>query len=110
MDPRGARYVKEINEQIKPVLQKVQDLQLPTTRGVSALQVKLHLLLCYVTNLAFYLLLKAEGRDVKDHPVLDQILRARCVGAHVAPSLLVSHTCLLWMCGPFLLAEPCWNA
>lgn len=78
--PAGAssfRYINEINDQIRPVLDRIKQQALPTSRGVTFLQVKLHLLLCYVTNLAFYLLLKAEGRSVKDHPVLDQILRTR---------------------------------
>ena len=75
----ACRYINEINDQIRPVLDRIKQQALPTSRGVTFLQVKLHLLLCYVTNLAFYLLLKAEGRSVKDHPVLDQILRTRYV-------------------------------
>ena len=55
----------------------VQASGFATSKGISFLEVKLQLMLCYVTNLAFYMLLKAEGRPVKDHPVLDQILRTR---------------------------------
>jgi len=39
--------------------------------GAALLQIKLQLMLSYATNIAFYLLLKAQGRAVREHPVID---------------------------------------
>ena len=48
-----------------------------TEEGVVYLEVKQQLLLNYCLNLTYYLLLKAEGRSVKDHPVIQQLLELR---------------------------------
>jgi len=45
--------------------------------GVAYLEVKQQLLLNYCLNLTYYLLLKAEGRAVKDHPVIAQLVELR---------------------------------
>lgn len=44
---------------------------------VGYLQVKQQLLLSYCTNIMFYLLLKVEGKSVKNHPVMKQLLELR---------------------------------
>lgn len=49
------------------------------------LEVKQQLLLNYCLNLAYYLLLKAEGRAVKDHPVIGQLLELRAALEKMRP-------------------------
>lgn len=44
---------------------------------VRYLEVKQQLLYSYCTNIVFYLLLKVEGKSVKDHPVMKQLLEIR---------------------------------
>lgn len=44
---------------------------------VGYLEVKQQLLLSYCTNIMFYLLLKVEGKSVKNHPVMKQLLELR---------------------------------
>ena len=44
-----------------------------TPEGLSYLELRSHLLLSTVMNVNFYLLLKAEGKSVRDHPVVDQV-------------------------------------
>lgn len=56
-----------------PLRERISSGKLATSNGVSYLEVKLHLLLSYCTSLSFYLLLKAEGRSIKDHPVVEKV-------------------------------------
>ena len=51
--------------------------QLATAEGVSYLEAKNLLLLSYCTHIVFYLLLKAEGRPVRTHPVIGRLLQIR---------------------------------
>ena len=67
----------DLSTQIAPILQEVEAGLLPTSDGVSYLEVKSHLMLTYLINLTFYLLLKAEGKSVKDHPVISQLVQVR---------------------------------
>ncbi len=51
-----------------------QSQELPTHKGLSFLQLKYELLLSYCTHACFYLLLKAEGKPVQNHPVVKQLV------------------------------------
>jgi U3 small nucleolar RNA-associated protein 3 len=68
---------EELREKALPVLATVRAGQLPTSTGVSFLEVKYQLLLSYINHILFYLLLKAEGKSVKDHPVMEQLHHIR---------------------------------
>jgi len=56
-----------------PLLSKQAFARLPPS-GSNYLQAKASLLLNHLTNLSFYLLLKAEGGDVRAHPVVSQLV------------------------------------
>jgi len=56
-----------------------------TEEGVAYLEVKQQLLLNYCLNLTYYLLLKAEGRAVKNHPVIGQLLELRAALEKMRP-------------------------
>ena len=60
----------------KPVVQ-VRKGELATAEGVSYLEAKYLLLLHYCMHLVFYILLKAEGRPVRDHPVIARLVEIR---------------------------------
>ena len=77
--------IAEVRERLEPLLAEVRSRQLPTSSGVALLQLKLQLLLSYCTNIAFYLLLKANGRPVRDHPVINSLLRHRVLIDRLAP-------------------------
>eukprot|EP01051_Picozoa_sp_SAG22_P000898 SAG22_NODE_29_length_28404_cov_23.294153_19_plen_725_part_00 len=67
----------EIRRQIQPLVQQVKDGKLPTSKGSSFLEVKFHLLLSYCINVVFYMLLKAKGESVRDHPVIETLVKLR---------------------------------
>lgn len=77
--------MKEIREKLAPLIQRARDLQIPTSKGLSYLETKYHLLLNYCTNICFYLLLKAEGKTVKNHPVIEHLARTRTVIDRLKP-------------------------
>jgi U3 small nucleolar RNA-associated protein 3 len=71
--------VGQIRTQIAPLIQQVKDGKLPTSSGSSFLEVKFHLLLSYCINITFYLLLKARGEAVQDHPVIETLVKLRAL-------------------------------
>eukprot|EP01130_Rhizamoeba_saxonica_P009165 TRINITY_DN3724_c0_g1_i1.p1 TRINITY_DN3724_c0_g1~~TRINITY_DN3724_c0_g1_i1.p1 ORF type:complete len:585 (+),score=188.66 TRINITY_DN3724_c0_g1_i1:15-1769(+) len=77
--------IEELRERIQPLLQKIKNNELQTSNGVSYLEVKFHLLLSYCTNICYYLLCKADGKPVKDHPVIDHLVHTRVIIEKLAP-------------------------
>jgi len=68
----------ELRERAAPLLAAARaGTGAPTALGISYLDTKHLLLLSYSINLTFYILLKAEGRPVHDHPVLLRLLEIR---------------------------------
>eukprot|EP00026_Physarum_polycephalum_P005125 Phypoly_transcript_05153.p1 GENE.Phypoly_transcript_05153~~Phypoly_transcript_05153.p1 ORF type:complete len:668 (+),score=182.99 Phypoly_transcript_05153:65-2005(+) len=75
----------EVHNVIQPILEKAKKNEIPTTEGISFLEVKNQLLLSYCINISFYLMLKAQGKQVKDHPVVDQLVRIRAIMEKAKP-------------------------
>jgi U3 small nucleolar RNA-associated protein 3 len=76
--------VTELKEKINPVKQLVKQVVASNPEGVNDelvqyLEVKQQLLLSYCTNLVFYMLLKSQGKSVRNHPVMRQLLDLRYV-------------------------------
>lgn len=67
----------EVIEHVQPILERLKSGNAPTCEGISFLELKNHLLLSYCMNLAFYFYLKADGRRVKDHPVIGKLVELR---------------------------------
>jgi hypothetical protein len=61
--------LNEANQTIKPLLQKAKS-QGFTQAFISYLELKYGVMMSYCTFLSFYLLMKVEGKDVTEHPVL----------------------------------------
>ena len=68
-----------------PLLGLARKRQLPKSEGLAFLQLKLTLLLSYCINVTFYLLLKAQGESVKEHPVIAALLRHRVMIERLRP-------------------------
>ncbi|KAA6428544.1 MAG: hypothetical protein FRX49_01420 [Trebouxia sp. A1-2] len=75
----------EVRSHVGPVLKEVRGGNLATAEGVSYLEAKHLLLLHYCINIVFYLLLKAEGRPVRDHPVIARLLELRAYLEKIRP-------------------------
>ena len=92
--------IADVRGNVAPLLDQIKAGVLPTSRGISFLDVKYRtsrilwcifrpltlcapfllfpeLLLTYCMNLAFYFYLKASGQRIKDHPVVSQLVELR---------------------------------
>jgi hypothetical protein len=80
-----------IETTIKPVLEKLKSTTLRknsflrSKNGRSYLQMKHNLLLSYSTFLIFYLLLKVEGREIKNHPVVYKLAHIKTLFQKLKP-------------------------
>jgi len=50
---------------------------LPTSEGVSFLNIKHHLLLCYLIDLSYFAMVRSSGENLVNHPVITQLLRLK---------------------------------
>eukprot|EP01138_Halocafeteria_seosinensis_P011352 gb/GECG01011595.1/.p1 GENE.gb/GECG01011595.1/~~gb/GECG01011595.1/.p1 ORF type:complete len:510 (+),score=105.23 gb/GECG01011595.1/:1-1530(+) len=75
----------ELKETISPILQQFKQGGIKNSGGMQYLEVKNQLLLSYVTHIIFYLLLKAEGKSVRDHPVVERLVEIRTMLERAKP-------------------------
>ena len=85
-----AAKARELKEQLLPVIEKVQKEReafrgSADEHGLSYLEMKLHVLLNYCTNLGFYLVMKASGQSIVGHPVVDHLLQLRTTMEKMKP-------------------------
>jgi U3 small nucleolar RNA-associated protein 3 len=66
-----------IEASVEPLVNAARDGAFATAEGISYLDTKYLLMLSYCSSIVFYLLLKAEGRSVKDHPVIERLVEIR---------------------------------
>ncbi|KAI9105300.1 Sas10/Utp3/C1D family-domain-containing protein [Phlyctochytrium arcticum] len=71
--------VGDLRERLAPLIANMQSGKLPTSSGVSLLEVKIHNMLSYVTNIAYYLLLKLHGKPVEGNGVISELVELRIV-------------------------------
>uniref|UniRef100_A0A7S4P3F0 Neuroguidin n=2 Tax=Guillardia theta TaxID=55529 RepID=A0A7S4P3F0_GUITH len=69
--------IAEVRTQLSADTERVKEGALPTSNGVSYLELKLQLLLSYCTNLSFYLFLKLNGMSIMNHPVIKKLIELR---------------------------------
>mmetsp|Transcript_21909 Transcript_21909/g.59989 ORF Transcript_21909/g.59989 Transcript_21909/m.59989 type:complete len:720 (-) Transcript_21909:99-2258(-) len=79
------RHLAEVRQRLLPLREKVRSGAVPTGSGVSYLELRLQILLSYCTNVAFYLVLKAEGKSVRSHPVIEQLVELRTLMDKMRP-------------------------
>ncbi|KAJ3159309.1 hypothetical protein HDU86_001912 [Geranomyces michiganensis] len=75
----------ELRLRLAPTIESAKAGDIQTSKGVSLLEVKIHSMLSYLTNLAFYLLLKLHGRSVRGHAAIDRLVELRIVMEKTKP-------------------------
>eukprot|EP00698_Gefionella_okellyi_P022562 TRINITY_DN7498_c0_g1_i1.p1 TRINITY_DN7498_c0_g1~~TRINITY_DN7498_c0_g1_i1.p1 ORF type:complete len:543 (+),score=183.80 TRINITY_DN7498_c0_g1_i1:53-1681(+) len=75
----------ELRSFIEPAKQKAASGELSTAGGISYLDAKYFTLLSYITNISYFLLRKAHGLPVKDHPVMETLARLRVILEKLRP-------------------------
>jgi U3 small nucleolar RNA-associated protein 3 len=66
-----------VQKKTAPLLKELRAGGLGTAEGLSYLETKHTLLLMYCVHSLFYVLLKLEGRPVKDHPVMTRLVESK---------------------------------
>lgn len=74
-----------LRNQLQPLLQRAKDNKLPTSSGLSFLQLKYHLMLGYCSSVVFYLMIKGRGGRVQGHPVIRKMIRYRLMLEKIRP-------------------------
>lgn len=72
--------MQKLKEVVSPAILKLRDVRRKTkayNTGMQYLVTKQNLLLNYASNISFYMLLRAEGKNVADHPVLQHLLQLK---------------------------------
>jgi hypothetical protein len=78
--------LEEANKKIQPALQKAKAGEIKSTAaGMSYLEMKYNLLMSYCTFLAFYLLMKVEGKPVENHPVVYKLAHIKTLFEKLKP-------------------------
>lgn len=75
----------ELHNKVKPLLVKVKGGNTASKEGLWFLETKHMLLLCYCQSILFYLLMKAEGRSIRDHPVIARLVEIRTLLEKLQP-------------------------
>ncbi|CAJ0909311.1 13251_t:CDS:2, partial [Entrophospora sp. SA101] len=73
--------IKEMKEQVDLVKQKTFKVD----KGISLLDIKYHTLLQYITNLCYLVHLKLDGKSIKNHPVIINLVELRVVLEKIKP-------------------------
>ncbi|KAF9391840.1 hypothetical protein BGX21_011176 [Mortierella sp. AD011] len=76
---------KEIESKLKPTIEKLDSKEIDTSKGLSFLEVKYHILLEYITNLSFVMYRKLNGETIKDHPAVVSLIEQRTMLEKMKP-------------------------
>ncbi|KAF9113948.1 hypothetical protein BGX27_000479 [Mortierella sp. AM989] len=76
---------KEIESKLKPTIEKLESKEIDTSKGLSFLEVKYHILLEYITNLSLVMYRKLNGEAIKDHPAVVSLIEQRTILEKMKP-------------------------
>lgn len=74
-----------LRTQLQPLLQRAKESKMPTSSGLSFLQLKYHLMLGYCSSVVFYLMIKGRAGGVQGHPVIRKMLKYRLMLEKIRP-------------------------
>ncbi|KAJ3237551.1 hypothetical protein HDU77_011647, partial [Chytriomyces hyalinus] len=78
--------MKSAKDKLMQLQQRISSNLVPTSKGVSLLEIKLHSLLSYLTNLSFFILLKLHGQSTSElHPSVERLIELRVILEKIKP-------------------------
>ncbi|XP_057679776.1 neuroguidin [Corythoichthys intestinalis] len=77
--------VKEVTSNVQELLNKVKDGEFDTTKGLSFLDLRYHLLLFYLQDLTHLITIKTEGGKIKESEALIRIVTVRTILEKMRP-------------------------
>lgn len=77
--------VSLVNDHVGAMQKTVQDPDFNTEKGVSLLELKLHMLLCYLIDLTYVVLLKTEGQSISGSNTVQRLVETRIVLEKIRP-------------------------
>ncbi|KAG0325380.1 hypothetical protein BGZ99_000692 [Dissophora globulifera] len=77
--------VKEIEAKLKPTIEKLESKEIDTSKGLSFLEVKYHILLEYITNLSLVMYRKLNGQSIQDHGAVVSLIEQRTILEKMKP-------------------------
>jgi U3 small nucleolar ribonucleoprotein protein LCP5 len=83
--PDLKKNIHELRDKINGIRKEIDNGELKTENGVSFLEVKNQLLLNYCINLSYFLLRKTEGKEIQEHPVVEELVRTRTTMEKLRP-------------------------
>ncbi|KAM6900390.1 neuroguidin [Xenentodon cancila] len=90
--PKAVELLNKLTEQVvsvtshvRELLTKVKDGMFETSKGLSFLDLRYHLLLFYLQDLAHLIAIKTEGGKIKDSDALNRIVKVRTVIEKMRP-------------------------
>ncbi|KAG0617768.1 hypothetical protein M758_4G013400 [Ceratodon purpureus] len=75
----------DITAKLRPLINEIKAGNMPTKNGISYLEVKHLLLFSYCETLVFYILCRAEGRNIKDHPLWLRLAEIKFILEKIRP-------------------------
>ncbi|XP_041375639.1 neuroguidin-like [Gigantopelta aegis] len=75
----------DVKQHLNQLLNKVKDGELSTSKGISFLETKYHLLLSYLINLTYVLLLKTGGQSIEGDSAINRLIELRTVLEKMRP-------------------------
>ncbi|CAB3997537.1 Hypothetical predicted protein [Paramuricea clavata] len=69
--------LSEVTDRLYPLVQMARAGKITNSQGVEYLEMKHQLVMNYLVNVCFYLLLKAHQTPVKNHPVIERLVQYR---------------------------------
>ncbi|XP_033625966.1 neuroguidin-like [Asterias rubens] len=77
--------VSGVTASVQTLLKKVEDGEVSTSKGISFLEVKYHLLLSYLMNVTCVMMRKTEGRKLSGNPSIEHLVEIRTVLERMRP-------------------------
>jgi len=70
---------------VEPLHQMLSEEQFKTDEGISFLDAKNQILLSYMTQMSYYILLKSLGVPVRNHPIVERLVELRLIFEKMRP-------------------------